>query len=93
MGCNICCKCGGKFESYDAEEYAEDLDDVNYDTCPDCLEKAEHRAEEKKLIKSQEAELVALRKEVKSLRSFSFFNDQMCPISTLSFMAILDMMA
>eukprot|EP01044_Picomonas_judraskeda_P004092 COSAG03_NODE_353_length_8690_cov_4.738680_5_plen_78_part_00 len=37
-GCSRCCECGGKFEAYSAEDYAEDQgEEPDYDTCPDCL--------------------------------------------------------
>jgi len=74
MGCHRCCECSQKFEAYDAEEYAEEegLEDPDYDTCPDCLGlaaiKAEQEAEKDAHTKKQDAELVALRAEVMSLR-------------------------
>jgi hypothetical protein len=61
MGCEICCECNEKFEAYSAEEYAGSDEEPNYETCPDCLQKA-HTAEE------QSAELASLRSEVKTLR-------------------------
>ena len=34
-GCSRCCECGGKFEAYSAEEYAEGQgEEPDYDTCP-----------------------------------------------------------
>ena len=78
MGCHQCWQCGGKFEAYDAEEYAAEIGDYNsdsdeelkvdYDTCPGCLKKAKVQAEKDAYSKRQEAELVALRAEVASLR-------------------------
>lgn len=71
MGCCRCCDCGGKFEGYDADEYAEDngLDEPDYETCPDCLEKAQCEVEQEEHMKRQEVELTALRAEVKSLKA------------------------
>jgi hypothetical protein len=60
-GCNICCECGGKFEAYDAEEYADDSDEVDYDTCPDCLYKAEADARQASELKSLRAENARLK--------------------------------
>lgn len=70
MGCHQCWQCDDKFEAYDAEEYAEDADEPepNYDTCPGCLKRAKVQAEKDASSKRQEAELVALRAEVISLR-------------------------
>ena len=69
MGCHECCECGDKFEAYDAEEYAGEDEEPDYDTCPSCLERASIQAKKDTKMKRQEAELVALRAEVKSLRA------------------------
>ncbi len=68
MGCCRCHVCGEKFEAYDAEEYADSGEEPDYETCPDCLGKEERAAEKEAYVKKQEAELVALRAEVKTLR-------------------------
>ncbi len=68
MGCHQCYECGEKFEAYVAEEYAGEDEEPDYETCPDCLEKAAKQAKKDDKMKRQEAELLALREEVKSLR-------------------------
>ena len=63
-GCCQCCQCGGKFEAYDAEEFADGCsdDEPDYDTCPDCLTKAA-RDEEK------DNEIETMREENRRLKA------------------------
>ena len=61
-GCRRCCECGGKFEAYSAEEYAEDQGgEPDYDTCPDCLASRADAA-------AKDSELERLREENASLK-------------------------
>ena len=80
MGCHRCCECDGKFEGYDAQEYAEcECEDcggesegqceVNYDVCPSCLDKRAGEAAKNAALDSLRARVAALEGEVKAERS------------------------
>ena len=59
MGCHVCEECGDKFEADEAEEYAAgiypnlNLDLVDYDTCPGCLEKFKREEERRQYNNAQ----------------------------------------
>ena len=59
--------------TYDAEEYAHDIGDddyePDYDTCPSCLEKQEREAEDQAELKELRSRVQALQKEVQDERS------------------------
>ena len=62
-GCSRCCECGGKFEAYSAEEYAEGQgEEPDYDTCPDCLDTRADAA-------AKDSELERLREENARLKT------------------------
>ncbi|KAJ1620956.1 hypothetical protein T492DRAFT_847393 [Pavlovales sp. CCMP2436] len=75
MGCNECDECGQKFESYDADEYADGEDSegeplqADYETYPDCPGKQEEARANNDELESLREEAHAKDAELKLLRA------------------------